>query len=173
MTAFYYITKFITFPGAYVRCFWEQIICRICKVPVEDNRYLRKDETCGHIEHEFMPKATGAFAFCFVPAFMCSFLASALCLIPSFVTIYLGIGDLYLKIASAVSYWFAISLFVNCYPMIEDAMNMMNKIYKHGNILQKIIYAPGAAILYVGAYLERYCITFILAIALTVVLLIA
>ena len=69
MTAFYYITKYITFPGAYVRCFWEQIICRICKVPVEDNRYLRQDELAGHIDHEFMPTARSAFALCFVPAF--------------------------------------------------------------------------------------------------------
>ena len=170
MTGLYVLTKYLTFPGCLMRGFWQQVVCRMCKVPVEDNRYIRNDETCGHIEHEFMPRARGAFAFCFVPAFMMSIMAFMLCLVPAFITIYLEIGDIYLKIASAVSYWFAISFYVNSYPMIEDAINMMNKVYKHGNILQKIFYAPSAVILYLGAYLERYGITFILAVAATVLL---
>ena len=44
---------------------------------------------------------------------------------------------------------------------------MMDKVYHHGNILQKIFYAPGAVICYAGAYLEKYCMTFIFAVALT------
>ena len=47
---------------------------------------------------------------------------------------------------------------------------MLEKIYKQGNIFQKIIYAPGAAMLYVGAYLERYGVTFVVAVLTTVVL---
>ena len=172
MTDLYVLTKYLTFPGCLMRGFWQQVVCRFSKVPVEDNRYLRRDETCGHIEHEFMPKATGAFDFCFVPAFMMSIMAFMLLLIPSFITIYLEIGDIYLKLMSAVSYWFGISFIVNAYPMIEDAMNMMNKVYKQGNILQKIFYAPSAAILYAGAYLERYCITFIFAVIATILLIV-
>lgn len=170
MTGLYVLIKYLTFPGALIKGFWQQVVCRICKVPVEDNRYLRKDEMCGNIEHEFMPKAQGAFAFCFVPAFMCCLAALLLGLIPAFITIYLEIGDLYLKIASALSYWFAVSLYVNCFPLIEDAMNMMDKIYKHGNIIQKVLYAPAAACLYIGAYLERYCITFLASVVVTVLL---
>lgn len=162
MTSLYILTRYLTFPGALLKGFWQQIVCRICKVPVEDNRYLRNDEMCGNIEHEFMPKASGAFALCFVPAFMNGLLCLFLCVIPEFVML-LGMGGVLLKIASVVSYWFAFSLYVNSYPLIEDAMNMMNKVYKHGNILQKIIYAPGAVCLYVGAYLERYNITFLLS----------
>lgn len=173
MTGLYVLTKYLTFPGAIMKGFWQQVVCRICKVPVEDNRYLRRDEMCSNVEHEFMPKARGAFAICFVPAFMNALFAFSLCLIPAFITIYLEIGSVYLKILSAVSYWFAVSFYVNSYPLIEDAMHMMNRIYKHGNILQKILYTPGAVSLYIGAYAERYCITFIIAVVGTILLLTA
>ncbi len=169
MTTFYYITKYLTFPGVYARCFWEQIVCRICKVPVEDNRYLRRDEMCSHVDHELMPTASSAFAICFVPAFFNAIGAFFLAILPIvFLFVYRTTNPL-LFAASAVSYWLALSLYVNSYSLIEDAINMMEKIYKQGNILQKILYAPGAALLYVGAYLERYGVTFIVALLSTVV----
>ncbi|MBR5437485.1 MAG: hypothetical protein IKV21_01070 [Clostridia bacterium] len=167
MTSLYIFIKYLTFPGALVRCMWEQIVCRICKVPVEDNRYLRKDEMISHVEHEFMPKAQGAFAICFVPAFMNFIGALFLCLAPIMFTLYIRIDDFLLTLVNAAAYWFAFSLMINSYPLIEDAYNMMEKIYKQGNILQKILYAPAAAFLFVGAYAEKYCITFILGAALT------
>ena len=57
MTTLYIITKYLTFPGALVRGFFEQLVCRICGIPVEDNRIVRRDELSGHIEHELFPKA--------------------------------------------------------------------------------------------------------------------
>ena len=164
MTGLYILVRYLTFPGAIMKGFWQQVVCRICKVPVEDNRYLRNDEMCGSIEHEFMPKARGAFAICFVPAFM-NGLASFLLLIVPEVMLLLGLGGLVMKLASVVSLWFGLSLYLNSFPLVEDAMNMMNKVYKHGNILQKIFYAPAAVLLYVGAYLERYNVTSVLALA--------
>lgn len=171
MTGLYVLVRYLTFPGAIMKGFWQQLVCRICKVPVEDNRYLRKDEMCGSIEHEFMPKARGAFAICFVPAFMNALLCLFVAVVPQIVLLF-GIGSIYLKAISIVSCWFAASLYLNSYPLIEDAMNMMNKVYKHGNILQKIFYAPAAVLLYVGAYLERYNITLLLLIIETVAMII-
>ncbi len=168
MTKLYIITKYLTFPGALIRCMWEQIVCRICKVPVEDNRYLRNDEMISHVEHELMPRAQGAFALCFVPAFMNFIGAFFLCLVPIMFTLYLRFDDTVLTIINAVAYWFAFSLMVNSYPLIEDAYNMMEKIYRHGNILQKILYAPAAAFLFIGVFVEKYCISFILGLAFTV-----
>ena len=55
MTGLYILIRYLTFPGAIMKGFWQQVVCRICKVPVEDNRYLRNDEMCGSVEHEFMP----------------------------------------------------------------------------------------------------------------------
>ena len=80
MTSLYILIKYLTFPGALVRGMWEQIVCRRSKVPVEDNRYLRRDEMISHVDHEFMPKAQGAFAICFVPFFFLSLGGRDLCL---------------------------------------------------------------------------------------------
>ncbi len=168
MTSLYILIKYLTFPGALVRGMWEQIVCRRSKVPVEDNRYLRRDEMISHVDHEFMPKAQGAFAICFVPFFFNMLGALIFGIIPATMLLYLQFRGLLLAVTCIISYWFAFSLFVNAFPLIEDAMNMMDKVYHKGNILQKILYAPGSVICFVGAYLERYCITFILAVALTV-----
>lgn len=172
MTRLYIFIKYLTFPGALIRGMWEQLVCRICKVPVEDNRYLRNDEMISHTEHELMPKAQGAFAICFVPAFMNFIGAVLLSLAPVMFTLYARFDDTVLTLVNALTYWFAFSLMVNSYPLIEDAMNMMEKIYKNGNILQKILYAPAAALLYVGAFAEKYCVTFILALAVTAAIII-
>lgn len=168
MTAFYCLTKYLTFPGVYARCFWEQIVCRICHVPVEDNRYLRQDEMSAHIDHELMPTASSAFALCFVPAFFNAIGALFLGIMPLYFLFLYETTNLVLIITSVISFWFSCSLYLNSYSLIEDAINMMEKIYRHGNILQKIIYTPGAVFLYIGAFLERYCVTFLAVIIITV-----
>ncbi len=170
MTAFLWITKLLTFPGAYARCFWEQVVCRIFRIPVEDNRALRQDEMAGHVEHELMPTACSAFAICFVPAFLNAIGAFCLAVFPLVYLFIYETTDVILTIVTAISYWLACSLYINSYSLIEDAINMMEKIYKHGNLFQKIIFAPAAALLYVGSYLERYGITFIACIIATVAL---
>ena len=170
MTALYVITKYLTFPGALVRGLWEHIVCRICKVPVEDNRIIRGNELSGHIEHELMPTARSAFAIAFVPAFLNAILAFLLLLGPALGLFMFEMSDIISTIVNIVSYWFAFSLYVNSYPLIEDALNMKEKVYKSGNIMQKIFYTPGFIGCYIGAFLERYCITFIIAVALTVLM---
>lgn len=164
MTALYYITRFLTFPGAMVRGVWEHIVCKICGIPVENNRLLRADELCSHVEHELAPTARKAFLVCFVPAFMNAILAF-------FLSTPAIIGYFYFEMASAestiinlVSYYFAFSLFVNSYPTVEDALNMREKVYKEGNLLQKIFYIPGFVVCYIGAFLEKYLVTFVLAV---------
>ncbi|MBQ7295757.1 MAG: hypothetical protein IJW86_06150 [Clostridia bacterium] len=168
MTRLYIFLKHLTAPGALVRGMWEQTVCRASKVVVEDNRYLRNDEMASHIEHELMPTARSAFAMCFVPFFFNMLGAFIFGIIPAVMVLYLQFRGIFLGITCAVSYWFAVSLFCNAFPLIEDAMNMVDKVYHKGNILQKILYAPGVAITYVGAYLERYSITFLLILVLSI-----
>ncbi len=168
MTGLYIFLKYLTAPGALVRGMWEQAVCRFSKVPVEDNRYLRRDEMASHIEHELMPTARSSFAMCFVPFFFSMLGAFIFGLIPSVMLLWLQFRGIFLGITCAVSYWFAVSLFCNAFPLIEDAMNMWDKVYHSGNILQKIIYFPGAVITYAGAYLEKYSITFLLSVIFTV-----
>ncbi len=172
MSAIYAITRFLTFPGAAVRAMWEHLICKICGVPVEDNRTFRFDEMCSHIEHELMPKAGGAFAISFVPAFFNGILAFLLCIGPMLGLFAFEMSGTASRIVYIVAYWFAFSLYVNSYPTVEDALNMKEKVYKHGNIAQKIFYSPGFLGCFVGAYLEKYCVTFLLAAAALVVFII-
>ena len=170
MTGLYIFLKYLTAPGALVRGMWEQTVCRRSKVVVEDNSYLRRDELASHIDHELMPTARSAFAMCFVPFFFNMLGAAIFGLIPGVMLLWLQFRGAFLIASCAVSWWFAVSLFCNAFPLIEDAMNMVDKVYHSGNILQKILYAPGVAITYAGAYLERYSITFIIAAVLSIMI---
>lgn len=166
MTFIYILIRYLTFPGAYVRAMWEQVVCRCTKTVVEDNRYLRDDEMSGHVEHEFVESPQGAFALCFVPQFLNFLGAFALIIFP----LIIRANSISATIFSCLAVWFAFSLFCNSFPLIEDAMNMMEKVYKKGNIIQKIIYAPGAVFCYIGAYLERYSITALIGVIGLIVL---
>jgi hypothetical protein len=172
MTKLYILTRYLTFPGAFVRCLWEQIICRIHGIPMEDTRLLRRDELCSHIEHELCPKAGGAFAIGFVPALFNAILAFLLALGPLLGVFVFRMNNPIVTVLQIVAYWFAFSLYVNSYPSVEDALNMKEKIYREGNILQKILFLPGFVGCYIGAFLERYCITFLLALAVMIAMLV-
>lgn len=168
MTTLYIITRFFTFPGALLRGFFEQIICRIHKVPVEDNRYLRQDELCSHIEHEFMPGTWSSFSVCFFPMITQLILGLFVSVTAAINLLYLGAFSWPISLIDIICLWVGVSLSVNCFPSIEDAINLFDKLYRSkSNIILKIILTPGTLICYVGAFLEKYCITFISSVALT------
>mgnify|MGYP003296918417 CR=1 FL=1 len=164
MTFLYIVTKYLTFPGVYVRCMWEQIVCRITKTPVEDTRYIRDDEMSSHIDHELIESPSGSLAIALVPFIFNCIAAFFLGLFPFFFRPTGAIAS----VSTSLSMWFCFSLCCNLFPQVEDALNMVDKIYKKGNILQKILFAPFVAVFFIGAYLERYCITFIIAVAILV-----
>lgn len=171
MTAIYIITRFITFPGAFVRGLFEQIVCRIHKTVIEDNRYLRTDENSSHVEHELMSTAGSAFAVCFVPMICQLILAFFVSVTAATDLLYLGYFSMPQGIIDIVCLWVGFSLSVNCFPSVEDAINMWEKLYKtKGHLFMKIIFAPGAVVCYIGAFLEKYCITFISGIVITLIL---
>lgn len=159
MTFLYVLTKILTFPGVYVRGFWEQVVCRATRTVVEDNRYLRGDEMCSHIDHELIASPSGAFAMGFVP---CFFNCIGIVFLSVFPYVFRP-DSVSGSVFSTLSIWFVLSLSCNLFPSIEDALNMKDKVYGEGNILQKVLYAPFFAVLFIGAYLERYCITFVAA----------
>ena len=99
MKLIYVYVKIFTFPGALTKAFFEQIMCRIFRCPVEDNRYLRTDEMCGHVEHELIHKPVESYLFCLIPGLLNFLLAVMLGVIP-FVNIFL-LGNY----SSLVSYY--------------------------------------------------------------------
>ena len=99
MKLIYVYVKIFTFPGALTKAFFEQVMCRIFRCPVEDNRYLRTDEMCGHVEHELIRKPVESYLFCLIPGLLNFLLAVMLGIIP-FVNIFL-LGNY----SSLVSYY--------------------------------------------------------------------
>lgn len=56
MRAVYLTVKYITIVGTFLQGFFEHLSCRMYDVLIEDGRYLRSNEMCGHIEHELIKR---------------------------------------------------------------------------------------------------------------------
>jgi len=67
MKTLYLITKILTYPGAFMKGFWEHVACRILKLQVTDRRYLRPNESCGHAAHAPAMTPAKAFLLSFLP----------------------------------------------------------------------------------------------------------
>lgn len=188
MTVWYVITKIFTFPGALTKAFYEQLMCKIFKCPVEDNRYLRTDEMCGHVEHEFIERPVASFMYCFIPGLLNFFFGLFLGLFPLINVLYLGnysgfvassqILSSAIKDANAVALvdmllpiifmWLSVSMFNNLFPLLEDAV-VMKEQYSKLNGFAKVIFFPGYIVMKIGARLEKYGISFIILAVLSFV----
>lgn len=169
MNRLYFVTRVITFLGAQSRAFFEHVVCRVFKIPVEDDRALRSSELCGHVEHELIKSAGQSFLMCFVPFFLNLFLGSCMLLFGSFRLFY--VGDFTSVAAYAVLY-LGFSLVANCAPSFEDALSFKDNLYGGGRCKTalKIILSPFFAVAYASAFLERYSLTFLLSIAYAIAL---
>ncbi|MBR3790101.1 MAG: hypothetical protein IKJ86_08930 [Clostridia bacterium] len=161
MTYIYVATRIITYFGTELRVLWEQIVCRFLKIPQEDTRTFKATEMCGHVEHELLKTLTESFLMCFVPFFMNFILGICILLTGSYRVFY--IGDI--SIPSIVFLVAGISLLANCAPSFEDALSFKDYLYsKDTSLFVKIILTPHFAVSYAAAFLERYSVTFVLAI---------
>lgn len=167
MTALYIASKILTFPGAYIKGFWEQLTCKLLGLPVEVPGYLRIDEACGHVEHALPKKGFAAYLIATGPAFM-NFNIGFWIFLAGFLNLrFMGItpnDSLGLFIMYVVMTYVGISMLCNVFPLVEDAMNLYELLYKQkkGNVVGRIFAFIPAVITYAGAYLEKYCITVIL-----------
>jgi len=67
MKILYLVTKILTYPGAFMKGFWEHVACRMLKVQVTDRRYLRPNEFCGHAAHAPAMTPAKAYLLSFLP----------------------------------------------------------------------------------------------------------
>lgn len=174
MTALYIASKILTFPGAYIKGFWEQLTCKILGLPVEVSGYLRLDEACGHVEHSLATKGGSAYLMATGPAFM-NFSTGLWIFLAGFVNLrYMGITH-YDSISHFILYilmtYVGVSMLCNVFPLVEDAMNLHDLLYrqKKGNFLGRILAYIPTMITYAGAFAEKYCVTTILWIIVLVV----
>ncbi len=174
MTALYIASKILTFPGAYIKGFWEQLTCKVLGLPVEVPGYLRLDEACGHVEHSLATKGGAAYLMATGPAFM-NFSAGLWIFLAGFVNLrYMGIthyDSIELFAAYVLMTYVGVSMLCNVFPLVEDAMNLHDLLYrqKKGNFLGRILAYIPTMIAYAGAYAEKYCITTLLWIIVLVV----
>lgn len=173
MTGFYILSKILTFPGAYLRGFWEQLTCKILGLPIEVPGYLRIDEACGHVEHAMAKKGFASYLMATGPGFM-NFMTGMPLFWAGFLNLnYMGItyhDSLPLFILYVLMLYAGISMLCNIFPLVEDAMNLFDVVYsqKKTNIIGRILMFIPSVITYAGAYVEKYGITLILWIALMV-----
>ena len=167
MTALYIASKILTFPGAYIKGFWEHLTCKILGLPVEVPGYLRIDEACGHVEHVLPKKGFAAYLMSTGPAFM-NFNIGIWLFLAGFVNLYyMGITP-YDSVGLFVMYvlmtYVGASMLCNIFPLVEDAMNLYDLLYsqKKGNAIGRILAFIPTVVTYAGAYLEKYCITTVL-----------
>lgn len=172
MKIIYLIVKYITIIGTFLQAFFEHLTCRMNDVLIEDGRYLRANEMCGHIEHELIKKRGTSFSISFFP-FLFNLIIGLILVSVGSVNIYY-IGEFYISSDSGIPnfanfafLWVGISCLANLFPQIEDAMTLKELIYGKGksNIFVKIFAAPIFAVLYVGAYLQSVGITLITSVA--------
>ncbi len=178
MRTLYIITKFLTLPMAYLKSVWEHIGCVILGLAVEHKECLTMDDSCGHVEHRLARTKPRAVLVCWIPTFIMTLVGLVFFLSGAINLLYLGVG---VGVADKpVFFWVYIAMLYlgasalsNCYPMIEDALQLWSKIYKEenengkkgANIFWKIVLFIPSIITVAGAYLERYCITLLLSLA--------
>lgn len=156
MKTFGAIIKLITFPGAFLHMFWEQLTCNLYDARVEQTMAVQLNEMCGHVEHDFMKTRGEQFLVCFLP-FLFNLLLGALLSGTAIAKLFV-LGE-----ETAVFYimlWTGGSLLTNLFPLIEDAMKLWERIFfDETPVSVKILYAPICAVLYGGAYLNTYGVT--------------
>ncbi|MCR4615016.1 MAG: hypothetical protein K5756_02565 [Clostridiales bacterium] len=171
MTALYIITKIITLPMSYLKSLWEHITCVILRLAIEHKECIKMDETCGHVEHRLADKKASAYFVCAIPSFVMFLVALVTLAAGAIPLFYLGTFK-YLALAKRpLVFWLYVvfvylggSALCNMFPMVEDVLKMREKIYgKDGaNLFVKIILFLPFLWLTAGAYLEKYCVTFLL-----------
>lgn len=154
------IAKILTFPAAFLKGFWEQLLCKMMGCPVESKKIFQSGEMAGHIEHEPFPTAAKSFWFCFVTGFM-MFLTGLIFAVPAVINLfYLDSASPIVRFFSIFYLYVALGAFTNIFPSVEDALMMWEK-YKGMKKGAKVIFAPAAAIMYIGSFAETWGITFV------------
>ena len=174
MRFLYFISKLLTLPGAYLKGFWEHVVCKILRIPVENTKYFQMNESCGHVEHFFAQTKPRIFLICWLPGVLNGLFGTAMLLTGTLNLFYLGVtptdifsdGKLPFYVLYIIFLYLGLSIYCNLFPLVEDALYMWHKLYqeKGVHILVRILLFIPSIIIVAGAYLERYGLTVLLAI---------
>lgn len=165
MKIIYIITKVITYPGAFLKGFWEHIICRMLGIKITDNNYLAFDYHGGHVKHEPAHTAAKAFLLAFLPYLLQRIFGWIFLLAGSPILLF-GLrspSESYLFWLYAVALFFGLSLLCNSFAQWEDALHQWQMFYgkddayspQRAGRLARVLLWPCNVWLLVGAWLER------------------
>lgn len=167
-TVIYFIGKVLTFPGAYIKAFFEHLIARAFSIPVEDTKYLRFTDGCGHVEHDAIGSKAKIFFYCLLPGLFTAIIGTPM--------LYMGFAGLFffkvptdsstmlMFIVYCILFYLGFSLCANQYPLMEDAICLWHTLYgKDGaNLFVKIVLFIPTVLIIAGAFLERYALNILL-----------
>ncbi len=164
MKIVYLIVRYLTLPGTFLQAFFEHLTCRVYEVLIEEGRYLRPNEMCGHVEHELVRKRSTSFGICFFPFLFNLLIGLMLTAVGAVNVLYLGeffTSGGSVHILNFLFLWVGVSALTNLFPQTEDALTLKELIYAKGksNLFVKIIAAPIFAVLYAGSYLQKWGVT--------------
>lgn len=165
MKIIYLIVKYLTLPGTFLQAFFEHLTCRAYEVLVEDGRYLRANEMCGHIQHELVRKRSVSFGLCFFPFLFNLVVGLVLTAAGAVPVLYLGEwftagGSVHLL--NFLFLWVGVSALTNLFPQTEDALTLKALLYgkeTRPNLFLRILASPLFAVLYAGSYLQKWGVT--------------
>lgn len=167
MRILYVIGKYITFPGAYLRAFWEHMTCLLLGLPVENTGYLRTDEMCGHIEHFLPKKAWAAYLSATAPGFMGLITGLPLVVLGVLNLRFMGISFADSKVLFVLYIaliYIGASVMCCLHPQFEVAQNLWDITLEKLRSKDKKSVVGGvfmflpALVTYVGAVLERFSV---------------
>ncbi len=161
-TIIYLIGKILTFPGAYLKGFFEHLCARVFSIPIESNNYLRLTDGCGHVEHDAINGKAKNFFYCLLPGLITSIIGAPM--------LYAGFSGLFLFkipfdtstslmfVVYLILFYLGFSLCANVYPLMEDALVLWHSIYGKGgaNVFVKIILFFPVVNIVIGSFLEKY-----------------
>lgn len=167
MRIIYVIGKYITFPGAFLRAFWEHLTCLLLGIPVENTGYLRADEMCGHIEHFLPKKASATYILATAPGVM-GLLTGLPMLLLGFVNLrFMGFvfaDSAILFILYIAMIYVGASIMCCLHPHYEVALNLwditLSKLRsgKAKSVVGGVFMLLPSLFVYVGAVLERFSV---------------
>jgi len=156
------IVGIITFPGAYMRAFWQHLTCRLYAIPIDDPRYFNLNEMFGHIDHEMPKSGAKRFLICLWP-FLLNLVTGMCIAVPAWVAVFmLGAPDFY----DYILLWVGVSLLCSIFPCYEDALAMWES-YQNSGRRVKGLAAPVCAVMYGGAVLSGAGLSVVPAVLLT------
>ena len=176
----YVLSKFVYFPGSFLKALWEHLTCRNLQIPIADaDAYFGKGYDCGHVQMLPPDSAKKCFAACLLPG-----IGNLLFGLPAFAAGCFALGYLGVDVIDPLTgsfcplfpvyvliYLFGASCLCSLFPRVRDAKHMWRSLYRKcgdASVAGKVFAFLPAGFLTAGAYLERSALPFLVSLGLLV-----